>query len=73
MFLQALEAVKCQQIFILLWKELLHTSVGRSFGVQSKLKTHCVCVVLLLCSTVYLLWLKSQHSLQRWEKAVYGT
>lgn len=28
MFLQALEAVKCQQIFILLWKELLHTSGG---------------------------------------------
>lgn len=74
MFLQALEAVKCQQIFILLWKELLHTRWGGSFGVQSKLKTHSVCVVLFLCSTLSLLWLKSrlksQHSPQRWENCL---
>lgn len=76
MFLHALEAVKCQQIFILLWKEVLHTSVRRGFGVQSKLKTNSVCVVLLLCATLSLLWLqsrlKSQHSPQRWEKLSMG-
>lgn len=55
MFLQALENVKCQQIFILLLKELLHTNGRGSFGVQSKLKTHCICLVWLLSSTIFAL------------------
>lgn len=55
MFLQALEAVKCQQIFILLWKEVLHTSVRGSFGGQSKLKTNCVCCVASVLYTLFAL------------------
>lgn len=52
---QALEAVKCQQIFILLWKEVLHTSVRGSFGVQSKLKTNCASCVASVLYTLFAL------------------